>query len=598
MRRIFFVWTALILFFGAALSAQSVDPDFDAPMPLIFSGDSALAARMTPDQRARQYLTAEKILWQTGTMEREGELLEKPLGQTSTSEMTGGFYIKKDVGAESAILLDFGAEIHGGVRLEARNLTSTPESVGKSVRVRVRLGESADEAMAEMGEKGAVNEHSTRDMIVNVPWLGAIEFGESAFRFVRIDLIDDGSEIWFDSIRAVFVYRPISQPGNFCCSDERLNAIWRTCARTQFLTMQGFIFEGAKRDRLVWYGDFHPQLSTTLALFGAPVVLKETLGDYARSVFPLPKWMNGMPNYSLWWVMSVGDLYRWSGDTAWLAEQADYLHGLFEQLKSSVADDGHARFDHPFLDWPTNDKPEALDAGTHALFALAFDRFAALFAALGDTDGQRQAEELAKKVRSFTPDNVANKQAASLMALAKIENPSKPNTPVVAKNGGEGFSTFYGYYMLEALAAGGENQLALDVIRQYWGAMLDVGATTFWEDFDLAWLENAGRIDQITPEGKESLHGDRGAYCYIGLRHSLCHGWASGPAAWLTAHVLGVAPTSDGYATAKIEPFLGDLQWAEGDVPTPRGVIHVRHEKTADGTILTTVEKPDEISIP
>lgn len=589
--------TLLILSALSTLSAQSVNPASVLPLPAIFSDDAAFSGRTTPDERARLYLTAVKPLWQTGEIKNVERLFEKPLGQTSTAAMTDGFFMKKNADQETAILLDFGAEIHGGVRLEARNLTPAAESVGKSVRVRVRFGESADEAMAEMGEKGAVNEHSIRDMIVNVPWLGAIEFGESAFRFVRIDLIDDGSEIWFDSIRAVFTYRSIPQPGSFRCSDERLNAIWTACARTQFLTMQGYIFEGAKRDRLVWYGDFHPQSSTTLAVFGAPKVLRDTLGDYARSVWPLPRWMNTMPNYSLWWVLSVGDLYRWSGDKTWLAEQADYLRGLFEQLKPHIADDGKAGFDSPFLDWPTAGNRPALDAGTHALFALAFDRFAELFGDLGDETLRDEAVRLAAKVRSYTPDNVDNKQAAALMALAGIENPSKPNVVVVANEGGKGFSTFYGYYMLEALAAGGENQLALDVIRQYWGAMLDVGATTFWEDFDLAWLDGAGRIDAITPDGMESLHGDRGAYCYVGLRHSLCHGWSSGPAAWLAAHVLGVSPQEPGYKTAAIRPFLGDLDWAEGDVPTPWGVIHVRHEKAADGTVQTTIQKPDAVTI-
>ena len=94
-----------------------------------------------------------------------------------------------------------------GIRLEARDLN--PASVGKSVRLRVRFGESADEAMSEIGEKGSVNEHSTRDMIVNVPWLGAVEFGESAFRFVRLDLVDPGTKLCLDSVRATFVFREV-----------------------------------------------------------------------------------------------------------------------------------------------------------------------------------------------------------------------------------------------------------------------------------------------------------------------------------------------------------------------------------------------------
>ena len=42
-----------------------------------------------------------------------------------------------------------------------------------------------------------------------------------------------------------------------------------------------------------------------------------------------------------------------------------------------------------------------------------------------------------------------------------------------------------GYYVLKAKAKLGEYQDSLDIIRKYWGAMLDAGATTFWEDFDV-----------------------------------------------------------------------------------------------------------------
>lgn len=88
------------------------------------------------------------------------------------------------------------------------------------------------------------------------------------------------------------------------------------------------------------------------------------------------------------------------------------------------------------------------------------------------------------------------------------------------------------------MAAAGNYEGALERIREYWGAMLDLGATTFWEDFDMAWLP-AGRIDEPVPAGMRDLHRECGAYCYKGFRHSLCHGWASGPTAWLTEYVLG-----------------------------------------------------------
>ncbi len=581
---------ALNLSFG-----QSVDPNTAVPLPEGFADD--LAPNAVQDQRVRQYLYPKRVVWTSGTGVRNSEQLLKPvLGQTSTSIM-GDESQACVLSGGGSILLDFGCEIHGSFRVEARDLKPGKSSVGKTVQLRIRFGESVDEANSTVGEKGAINEHSTRDQIIAVPWLGAVECGESAFRFVRIDMVDDDAKLIFDSARAIFIYRDMPRLGQFVSSDERLNQVWDVCARTVHLTMQQYVFEGAKRDRLVWYGDFTPQTMTALRVFGDSKVLRDTLGVYARETWPLPKWMNGMPNYSLWWLITIGDLYRHTGDVGLVQEQWEYVTGLVNILIPYVKSNGEAGFEHPFLDWPTNDKPLALAAGTHAMFALAFDRVAEMAEVVNDREMAKRATEVAAKVRSFYPTNADNKQAAALLALAGIERDDENNVDVVARDGAKGFSTFYGYYMLEALSKGNRDQVALDVCRDYWGAMIDVGATTFWEDFDLEWLKGAGRIDEPTPEGMESLHGDRGAYCYIGLRHSLCHGWASGPAAWMSAHILGVEPIEPGFKKTRVKPFLGDLDWVEGTVPTPYGVIKVRAEKQENGAIKTTIEAPDEIEI-
>ena len=188
-------------------------------------------------------------------------------------------------------------------------------------------------------------------------------------------------------------------------------------------------------------------------------------------------------------------------------------------------------------------------------------------------------------------------RAAALMALAGIMDAKEANERCLAVDGAKGFSTFYGYYMLRAMALAGNYQGALDVIRTYWGAMLDVGATTFWEDFNMEWLPDAGRIDELVPAGKKDIHGDYGAYCYQGFRHSLCHGWASGPTSWLSEYVLGVQVVEPGCRTVRIIPHLGDLEWVEGTFPTPYGVIEIRHEKGADGRVISHINAPEEIRV-
>jgi len=127
--------------------------------------------------------------------------------------------------------------------------------------------------------------------------------------------------------------------------------------------------------------------------------------------------------------------------------------------------------------------------------------------------------------------------------------------------------------------------------------MLDLGATTFWEDFDIDWMKNAARIDEIVPKGKVDVHSSYGGYCYKQFRHSFCHGWASGPTSWLTQYVLGVSVLEPGCKKIKIEPHLGDLQWVKGSFPTPYGVVKIEHKKMADGTVKTDVDAPKEVKV-
>ena len=215
---------------------------------------------------------------------------------------------------------------------------------------------------------------------------------------------------------------------------------------------------------------------------------------------------------------------------------------------------------------------------------------------LGDEDLRRECSKTARKMRGYVPDHAGSKQAAALLSLAGMYEPRKA-AEVIMKDGARRFSSFMGYYMIEALAKSGNYSEAMDLISEYWGKMIDLGATTFWEDFNYDDAANAARIDEVVPEGKFDIHADGGAYCYVGLRHSFCHGWASGPTTWLSEHVLGVEPVAPGFSKIRVSPHLGKLDWAEGTVPTPFGQIKVSVKKGSDGKPVTSIDAPDGIEI-
>lgn len=486
----------------------------------------------------------------------------------------------------AGIVIDFGVEITGSIEL------FTPMTKEKAMpSVRIRFGESVAETMAEIGERGAQNDHALRDQVVKLPWLGKTTVGPSGFRFVRIDNVDASIPVELSQVRAILTLRDVPYIGSFKCDDERLNQIWETGAYTVHLNMQEFLWDGIKRDRLVWLGDMHPEVSVINSVFGYNEVVPNSL-DMTRDVTPVSEWMNGISSYSMWWILIHEEWYLHHGKLDYLKQQQTYLAALLKRLATYVDADGREKLDGMrFLDWPTFENKTAVHEGLQAMMTMTMESGARLCKILGDAETESLCVETAKRLRKHRPASSGRKSPAALLALAGMRDASEVAVEL-KKDGPKDLSTFYGFYVLNALAKSKEIDTGLDFISQYWGGMLDFGATTFWEDFDLAWTENAGRIDEPVAAGKKDLHGDFGAHCYVGFRHSFCHGWAGGPTAWLSKNVLGVTPVSPGCAEVRIEPNLGRLAWAEGTYPTPKGAIHVRHDRQADGTIETSVKLP------
>lgn len=156
---------------------------------------------------------------------------------------------------------------------------------------------------------------------------------------------------------------------------------------------------------------------------------------------------------------------------------------------------------------------------------------------------------------------------------------------------------FMGFAIIEALRIVGEGEYALELIKDYFGKMLDLGATTFWEDFDVDWLKDDPLpIDALPDKTRKNIHADYGKFCYTGLRHSLCHGWSSGFIDFFYGYVLGVTKTEPGYKQIKVEPHLCGLNYVEGEIPTFYGIIRVKHA-LSDGRIHTEISVPDGIEI-
>ena len=450
----------------------------------------------------------------------------------------------------SSLVLDFGGAFHGGIRITL---------FGDPGKVRVKFGESVSEAIGASDQ-----DCSRKDALLDLPVCGSIEYGNTVFRFVEI--VNEGdTAVNCLNILGVALECDLEVTGSFESSDPRLDAVWKTAVRTVHLCMQDYLWDGAKRDRIVWMGDMHPEVKGVLCAFSDTSIIRDSFEFLMAQAGPeLP--MNDIPTYSCWFIISAWDYYLATGDRDFLSRHAEYFKRMLVHYTKYIRDDGSETIpERRFLDWPNNDNLPAKHAGLQALLLWMMQAGEKILREL--KIDARDVVDAQKKLLLHVPDPAGRKAPAALQTLTGLAD----RTDVLAHDPFRGVSTFFGYYMLLAQPT----RPALELIRRYWGGMLDLGATSFWEDFDLAWTGNAGRIDELPAPGKADIHADFGDHCYKGLRHSLSHGWSCGPAPFLSERVLGVRFLSPGGIRVSIRPDLGGLKYVRGSVPTPRGVITV-----------------------
>ena len=541
------------------------------------------------DTRKRKFLLPKAVVKTSGTVnDPDNLLIKKPL-QIGLSEPCVTELVSTETETAS-IVLDFGCEMHGGIRLLVANF---PKDVPYP-EVRITFGESLSEVESVVGQDTSTNDHSTRQFTVPIPCYSDTEWGQTGFRFVKIELMSKNAKIRLKAALAVFVYHDLEYKGDFECDDPEVNKIFDTAAYSVHLCMQHMVWDGIKRDRLVWIGDMMIETMTVRDLFGRVELVEKSL-DFVRDQTPLPKWMNTFPTYSMWWVLILHDWFKATGNIEYLNKQKDYLNGLVKQFCDNVTDEGKMTFPFYFLDWPTRDNPKT-PASIKGLLKMTLNAGIELLNKLNLPETVQLAEKCIDRLNSYPMDGGDIKQIVAVQSLAGDIDPDAA-ADIIENGGINGFSTFMGYHLLAALAKADRYESALKLMKSYYGEMLKKGATTFFEDYDCEWSENSSTISTEPQDGQRDIHGDFGNYCYKGFRHSFCHGWSAGPVPYLFEHVLGISIEDEGCKTLRIKPHLSGLKWAKGKFPTPFGVVSLTVEHINGSDVVTDIDMPECVKI-
>lgn len=455
---------------------------------------------------------------------------------------------------DGGILYDFGKEMFGFLYISG---------VLKNEKIHVSYGESREEAL------------DTEWSIVREDVSGSESYRlvQRAFRYIYIT----GTEN--PDVYAEAEYLPLERKGSFECNEQAVNDIWNMCAYTLMLNAREVYTEAIKRDRWLWGGDAYQEFKFNKYLFFDKEIEERSIIGL-RGKDPVTEHINTITDYSLFWFISVWEYYMAYKDEGFVKFIYPRAVTLMDFCRDRTDDEGFivGKYDDwVFVDWSEIDKSGAVCA-EQMLYVAALKAMYELSRVAEEENGEylAAAERLEEKInRYFWKDEVGaytdnyKAEKASVTRHANIFAvmygiADKKRTQSIVENVllndkiTKITTPYFEGYELDVMGMVGNTDYIHDMLLSYWKGMMDLGATTVWEEYN--------------PELSGAEH-----YAMYGNKYgkSLCHAWGASPIYLLGKYYLGVTESSAGFETFTVKPDLGRFEYIKGTVPIKDGSVNV-----------------------
>ncbi len=372
--------------------------------------------------------------------------------------------------------------------------------------------------------------------------------------------------------------------GDFKCDDEFLNSLWQKSLRTLYVTMRDNFMDCPDRERAQWWGDVTSEMIMTMYSMDSNSYLLYQKGVEAmlshiddtkvlQTVVPISGDYFELPVQQLAGIVGFLTYYEYTGDKAFIEKvydaSLDYLK-LWEIGENNLVVHRGGSWD--WADWGSKADMTAIENAWvyYALSAteemadilgkdedISFiterkDTIAKGYKALWTEDGFKSND-----VRK--PDDRANALAVLSGLAEKEQYDIITNVLTTTKNS----SPYMEYYVLEALCKMGKYEDARDRIKDRYEGMMSEDYSTLWEFWD-SW------------------------------RGTKNHAWSGGPLVIMSKHFAGITPIEAGYEKVKIEPQYTLSDHLNCTVPSVKGLITLKYEKT-DGDYIIDLILPKDM---
>ena len=564
-------------------------PDVCAARTPVAPGPHTLSFRNVPPQGLTFAISTRDIQsaplpFEQGVHAGRRLLLAEPVSHPGPIEISrdGGMNVEFTA-APAYIVLDLGRVVHGRLVAEVTGPAGAIVDIGWDERLLAGT-------YRPLPYPGSLHSrwNQTDSWVLDGTTRSISTLDARAGRYVLIAVWGSGP-VELGDIRVYEERFPVAQRGEFSCSNGSLDRIWQVGVDTLVPNMVDAYTDTPWRERGQWWGDAYVEDHVNRVSFGQSSLLRRGLLFMAEASTEgqLPALSpNGdgvhLLDYGMLWVQSLNDYRKLTADTQFVVSVYPVLSQFMRYLES---------YEHPtsglldvplghwsqtaLIDWAAFYSRYGQSTAINALYYDTLMDAAEMAEELGDSAGAhswRQKANLVKRqvnadlyldaqsryvttifegeavppgphaqawalAYGLVPEREVGDVASSLLQLLSSD-PRHPNVEI--------YGTFW---VLDALGRAGRVSEALYVTESYYGRLLDLGATTWWEHFG----------------------------SHLNYRASLSHGWGAAPTWFLTTYVLGARRLAPN--TWLVSPAFQGVSHASGVLPLQDGELQVYWER-------------------
>jgi len=398
-----------------------------------------------------------------------------------------------------------------------------------------------------------------------------------------VDLKNVKTPVEIVDVGANFTSQPVEYRGKFECNDESLNRIWKVSRWAVQICLQTHHLDSPNHQEPISDpGDYLIESMVNHYAFASPWLARQDVRKFAW-LLKDENYHNFHTSYSIGWLQMLMDYYDYTGDKTLLVEMAPYIHELLDTYTSWRGKNGliSEAPNYMFMDWVDiggfgcHHPPAVIGQGyLTAFYCHGLDMASRAAAICGDSRRvARYAETHRKTAEAFqrelwVPDKGLYRDGKPFQTSVKPSQLLPPDKEI---------ETFSPHVNLLAVLYDLAPKQQQAVIVEKVLAEKPLNTQPWFMHWVFQAIDHAGLFDRYGTQQMRrwTIVPETQSFREMWNGGDLSHGWCSTPLVQMSAHILGIRPTSPGFKTFAVRPRLGDLTWAKGIVPTPHGDVAV-----------------------